>query len=114
MNRCEAEIDAIRNKLYEETKHLTREERIRRSNEQGKKLAAQYGFKIGKPYQWVAFKNISKHFAPRLDSPILESQTFSYPRAEFDKMNPESIVKKLNKLTQSDNNFNFFNKFTVF
>lgn len=49
MNRCEAEIDAIRDKLYEETKHLTREERIHRSNEQGQRLAAQYGFKIGKP-----------------------------------------------------------------
>ena len=49
MNRCEAEIDAIRDKLYEETKHLTREERIRRSNEQGQRLAAQYGFKIGNP-----------------------------------------------------------------
>lgn len=49
MNRCEAEIDAIRDKLYEETKHMTREERIRRSNEQGQRLAAQYGFTIGKP-----------------------------------------------------------------
>ena len=49
MTRCEAEIDAIRDKLYEETKHMTREERIRRSNEQGQRLAAQYGFKIGKP-----------------------------------------------------------------
>jgi hypothetical protein len=49
MNRCEAEVDAIRDKLYEETKHLTREERIRQSNETGQRLAAQYGFKIGKP-----------------------------------------------------------------
>ncbi len=49
MNRCEAEIDAIRDKLFEETKHLTREARIRQSNDRAQKLAAQYGFKIGKP-----------------------------------------------------------------
>lgn len=46
MNRCEAEIDAIRLELYEETKDLTREERIKRTNDNAKKLAAQYGFKI--------------------------------------------------------------------
>ena len=49
MNRCEEEIDRIRLKLYEETKHLTKEEHTRRSNELGRKLAAQYGFKIGTP-----------------------------------------------------------------
>ena len=49
MNRCEAEVDAIRDRLYEESKLLTREERIRRSNENGQKLAVQYGFKIGRP-----------------------------------------------------------------
>ena len=46
MNRCEAEIDAIRVKLYEETKHLTREERIKRVNDKAQKLAEQYGFTI--------------------------------------------------------------------
>jgi len=46
MNRCEAEIDAIRIKLYEETKHLTREERIKRINDKGQKLAAEFGFTI--------------------------------------------------------------------
>jgi hypothetical protein len=46
MNRCEAEIDAIRLKLYEETKDLTREEQMMRSMENAHKLAAQYGFKI--------------------------------------------------------------------
>jgi hypothetical protein len=46
MNRCEAEIDAIRVKLYEETKHLTREERIKRVNDKGQKLAAEFGFTI--------------------------------------------------------------------
>lgn len=49
MNRCEAEIDAIRDKIMEETKYLTREENKERLNEQAKSLAAQYGFKIGKP-----------------------------------------------------------------
>ena len=45
----EAEINRIRLEIYEETKNLTREERTRISNEKGQKLAAQYGFKIGKP-----------------------------------------------------------------
>ena len=45
----EAEINKIRLELYEETKDLTKSERTRRSNEQGQRLAAQYGFKIGKP-----------------------------------------------------------------
>ena len=49
MNKCEAEIDAIRLKLYEKTKHMTAEEHTRWSNERGKALAEQYGFKIGKP-----------------------------------------------------------------
>ncbi len=48
MNRCEAEIDAIRLKLYEETKHMTHEEHTQWTNERGQQLAAQYGFKIGK------------------------------------------------------------------
>ena len=46
MNRCEAEIDDIRIKLYEETRHLTREERIERTNNKAQKLAEQYGFAI--------------------------------------------------------------------
>jgi hypothetical protein len=46
MNRCEAEIDAIRLKLYEETKDLTREEQRKRLTDIGQKLSAQYGFKI--------------------------------------------------------------------
>ena len=49
MNRCEAEIDAIRLKLYEETKHLTREEDAKRLRYKTQKLAAQYGFTIGAP-----------------------------------------------------------------
>ena len=49
MNRCEAEIDQIRLKLYEETKHLTIEERVKRTNDKGRQLAAQYGFTIGTP-----------------------------------------------------------------
>ena len=46
MNRCEAEIDAIRLKLYEETKDLTREEDNKRLSELGQKLAAEFGFTI--------------------------------------------------------------------
>jgi len=46
MNRCEAEIDAIRIKLYEETKHLTREEQKKRLNDKVQKLAAEFGFTI--------------------------------------------------------------------
>ena len=46
MNIYEAEIDAIRIKLYEETKHLTKEERIKRANDKAQKLAAQFGFTI--------------------------------------------------------------------
>ena len=49
MNRCEAEIDAIRIKLHEQTKHMTAAEHTQWSNERAQKLAAQYGFKIGKP-----------------------------------------------------------------
>ena len=46
MNKCEVEIDAIRIKLYEETKDLTREERNKRLNDRVQKLAAQHGFTI--------------------------------------------------------------------
>ena len=46
MNKCEAEIDAIRLELHEETKHLTRDEQINRTNDKVRKLAAKYGFTI--------------------------------------------------------------------
>ena len=49
MDRCEAEVDAIRDRIMEETRHLTREENNKRLSEQAQRLAAQYGFKIGKP-----------------------------------------------------------------
>ena len=49
MNRCEAEVDAIRDILHEKTKHMTAEEHTRWSNERAQRLASQYGFKIGKP-----------------------------------------------------------------
>jgi hypothetical protein len=48
-NTIEQEINRIRLEIYEETKNLTPEERTRRSNELGRKLAAQYGFTIGTP-----------------------------------------------------------------
>ena len=43
-NNSESEINRIRVKLYEETKNLTPEEHTRRSNENARRLAAQYGF----------------------------------------------------------------------
>jgi len=46
MNKCEVEVDKIRLELYEETKKLTREERIHRSKENARKLAEQFGFTI--------------------------------------------------------------------
>jgi len=49
MNRCEAEVDAIRDRLLEKYKNMTPAEHTRHVNEQAEKLAAQYGFKIGKP-----------------------------------------------------------------
>jgi len=48
-NTIEQEINRIRLEIYEETKNLTPDERTRRSNERGQKLAAQYGFTIGTP-----------------------------------------------------------------
>jgi len=45
-NRCELEIDAIRLKHYEETKHLSIEERVKRVNDRGQKLSAEFGFTI--------------------------------------------------------------------
>ena len=40
------EIDAIRDKIYEETKHMTRAEQAKRLKDKTKTLADQYGFKI--------------------------------------------------------------------
>ena len=61
MNRCEAEVDAIRDKIMEETKHLTREENNKRLSEQAQRLAAQYGFKIGKPPSLRSNPEVTKH-----------------------------------------------------
>ena len=46
MNRCETEIDAIRLKLYEETKDLTIKENNNRLKELGQRLSTQYEFTI--------------------------------------------------------------------
>jgi len=46
MNDMEREINRIRINLYEETKSLTIEQRVKRSNELAEKLAKQYGFII--------------------------------------------------------------------
>jgi len=45
-NKTEAEIDAIRDKIYEETKHLTRDEQAKRLREKVQKLSKQYGFTV--------------------------------------------------------------------
>ncbi len=45
----EKELDAIRVKLYEETKDMTNEERAKRLNERAQKAAAKYGFTIAEP-----------------------------------------------------------------
>ena len=49
LNNFESELNKIRLELYEETKNMTASEHTTWSNEQGKKLAQQYGFKIGTP-----------------------------------------------------------------
>ena len=46
VNNCEMEIDAIRDKIYTETKHMTKEEQAKRLRDKTQKLAAQFGFKI--------------------------------------------------------------------
>ena len=46
INKIESEIDEIRDKIYEETKHLTPKEQIKRVNDKARRLAAQYGFTI--------------------------------------------------------------------
>ena len=46
MNRCEAEIDAIRLKIYEEIKHMSKEEQDKRIRGRVQKLAAEFGFTI--------------------------------------------------------------------
>ena len=42
----EKEIDEIRAKLYEESKTMSQEERIRKSNEMMRELAKQYNWNI--------------------------------------------------------------------
>ena len=46
MTNYEAELDAIRIKLYEETQNLTNEEKNKHLREKGRKLAEQFGFII--------------------------------------------------------------------
>jgi hypothetical protein len=54
VNPWEKELNEIRIKQYEETKDLSIEERVKRTNEKGQELAAKYGFKIGTPADRVA------------------------------------------------------------
>ena len=45
-NNSELWINKIRLELYEETKDLTIEQRVKRSNELAEKLAKKYGFTV--------------------------------------------------------------------
>ena len=44
-NTIEQEINQIRLQIYEETKHMTVEERVERVNKIGEEAAQKYGFK---------------------------------------------------------------------
>jgi hypothetical protein len=56
-NKCEAEINAIRDILQEKTKFMTTEEHTIWSNERAQRLAVQYGFRIGKPTNMTKASN---------------------------------------------------------
>jgi hypothetical protein len=43
---AEREVNEIRLQIYEETKHMTAEERLERSNRNGDELAKKYGLRI--------------------------------------------------------------------
>ena len=46
ISKVEQEVNRIRLEIYEETKGLTREQRIERTNKIGEAAAKKYGFKI--------------------------------------------------------------------
>jgi hypothetical protein len=46
ISKVEQEINRIRLEIYEETKNLTREQRLARTNKIGEAAAQKYGFKI--------------------------------------------------------------------
>ena len=46
MNDFEDELDAIRIALYEENKHLSDEDFVKRINERGRAIAEQFGFTV--------------------------------------------------------------------
>ena len=45
-NKCETDVNATREKLYEETKYMSSEEHIKRVNDKAQKLAEEFGFII--------------------------------------------------------------------
>ena len=46
ISNVEKEVNKIRLKLYNETKDLSIDENVKRTNELGRELAKKYGFKI--------------------------------------------------------------------
>ncbi len=46
LSKVEQEVNKIRLQIYEETKDLTREQRIERTNKIAEEAAQKYGFKI--------------------------------------------------------------------
>ena len=46
LNKCEAEVDAIRDKIIEEIKYMSREEQAKRLREKTRELATEFGFQI--------------------------------------------------------------------
>ena len=59
MNRCEAEINAIRLKLYEKTKNLSCDENNKRLLNLGNELSIQYKFTIVPSAKKIDAKKIS-------------------------------------------------------
>jgi len=85
MNRCEAEVDAIRDKLYEKYKDMTPEEHTRYVNEQAQRLAAQYGLTVGKPQDILTVSE---------GVPFRGNAEINMQNAEIFMQNADSVVRQ--------------------
>jgi len=74
MNKSEAEIDATRLKLYEETKHLSNTEHTKLVNEKARKAADEYGFTIYHSVEEARLKKPTKT-KPGKDTPWTQQNT---------------------------------------